>query len=257
MEFRLPRNYNSYSSRRLHHNPSPTFFKIKKLLEMELRKHGFDRYVLFTARKTDLRRALFIANYPEHYLNEYREKYHQINDPVISRGLVSVAPFSWSECKGEVKNTSSHSLMFSDQGCAAEGYGFTLHDNDGFFSLLCVHDMSKINFSRIAQRMAAVQMLLIRTHQFLMLYPKAKNFFVTDSSVKLLTYREHEILTWAANGKTYSEIALIVGISERTVKFHMSNVVIKLQVSNAKHAISKIRQEGSFLRQHRENSRNP
>lgn len=51
------------------------------------------------------------------------------------------------------------------------------------------------------------------------------------------TAREHEVLYWASMGKTYAEIATIIGISVRTVKFHMGNVVSKLGVSNARQAI--------------------
>lgn len=38
-------------------------------------------------------------------------------------------------------------------------------------------------------------------------------------------------------GKTYSEISIIIGIKTGTIKFHMSNVVKKLGVCNAKQAI--------------------
>lgn len=38
-------------------------------------------------------------------------------------------------------------------------------------------------------------------------------------------------------GKTYGETATIIGVSLSTVKFHMSNVVVKFGVSNAKQAI--------------------
>ena len=38
-------------------------------------------------------------------------------------------------------------------------------------------------------------------------------------------------------GKTYQEIALILGIKLSTVKFHIGNAVKKLGVTNARHAI--------------------
>ncbi len=45
------------------------------------------------------------------------------------------------------------------------------------------------------------------------------------------------VLYWASLGKTYSEVAVILGIKPRTVKYHMHNIVDKLGVSNARHAI--------------------
>lgn len=39
--------------------------------------------------------------------------------------------------------------------------------------------------------------------------------------------------------KTSSEIGLILGISQRTVYFHMKNVAMKLGVYSTRHAISR------------------
>jgi DNA-binding NarL/FixJ family response regulator len=43
-----------------------------------------------------------------------------------------------------------------------------------------------------------------------------------------LNSRECETLTWAARGKTSSEIATILGLSKRTVDFHADNARVKL-----------------------------
>ena len=53
----------------------------------------------------------------------------------------------------------------------------------------------------------------------------------------IFTIRENEVLYWASMGKTYAEIATIIGVSVSTIKFHMGNVVAKLGVSNARQAI--------------------
>ncbi|MEJ2407734.1 MAG: LuxR C-terminal-related transcriptional regulator, partial [Candidatus Thiodiazotropha sp.] len=54
----------------------------------------------------------------------------------------------------------------------------------------------------------------------------------------LLTERESEILTWASQGKSAPEMAMLVGITERTVRFHLKNIYQKLNVSNRAHAIA-------------------
>jgi DNA-binding NarL/FixJ family response regulator len=46
-----------------------------------------------------------------------------------------------------------------------------------------------------------------------------------------LNDREAETLTWAARGKTSAEIALILGLSKRTVDFHIDNARDKLGVA--------------------------
>lgn len=46
-----------------------------------------------------------------------------------------------------------------------------------------------------------------------------------------LTERELEALTWAARGKSSADAAVIIGISERTVNFHLDNAMRKLGVA--------------------------
>lgn len=59
-----------------------------------------------------------------------------------------------------------------------------------------------------------------------------------------LTNRETEVLGWAAAGKSYWEIAQILGISERTVRFFMTNTRRKLNVvSNAQAVAQAVRQD--------------
>ena len=54
-----------------------------------------------------------------------------------------------------------------------------------------------------------------------------------------LTEREAETLTWAARGKTSSDIAQILGLTKRTVDFHIDNARIKLCANTRMHAAVK------------------
>src|SRR5271157_2877989 len=54
-----------------------------------------------------------------------------------------------------------------------------------------------------------------------------------------LTDREIETLTWAARGKTSSEIAVILSLTKRTVDFHIHNARLKLNASSRMHAAVK------------------
>lgn len=53
-----------------------------------------------------------------------------------------------------------------------------------------------------------------------------------------LTHRETEVLRWAAAGKSYWEIGTILGISERTVRFFMTNARRKLNVVSNTQAVA-------------------
>jgi DNA-binding CsgD family transcriptional regulator len=58
-----------------------------------------------------------------------------------------------------------------------------------------------------------------------------------DRDRTVLTPREIEVLTWVKYGRNTSEIASILKISERTVKFHISNIIQKLDAENRLHAL--------------------
>lgn len=51
--------------------------------------------------------------------------------------------------------------------------------------------------------------------------------------------REVETLTWAARGKTFGEIGMILGLSKRTVEFHLDNARRKLGVATRTQALIK------------------
>ncbi|WP_206076650.1 helix-turn-helix transcriptional regulator [Pseudoalteromonas rubra] len=54
-----------------------------------------------------------------------------------------------------------------------------------------------------------------------------------------ITKREKDCLIWACEGKTSWEISQILGISERTVNFHLSNCIVKTDSTNRQQAIVK------------------
>jgi len=59
-----------------------------------------------------------------------------------------------------------------------------------------------------------------------------------------LTDREREVLTWVGRGKTSSEIAIILGLSDRTVNFHCDRAMRRLDVVNRTHAVAKAVAQG-------------
>jgi DNA-binding CsgD family transcriptional regulator len=54
-----------------------------------------------------------------------------------------------------------------------------------------------------------------------------------------LSDRECEILRWTALGKTSNEVGTILGLSTRTVNFHISEILFKLDARNKIQAVVK------------------
>jgi DNA-binding CsgD family transcriptional regulator len=55
----------------------------------------------------------------------------------------------------------------------------------------------------------------------------------------LLSARELDCLKWTAEGKTAWEASVILGITERTVRFHLNSAREKLQCTTTAQAVAK------------------
>jgi len=68
--------------------------------------------------------------------------------------------------------------------------------------------------------------------------PKAGQFRVHDHACPL-SPRELTVLRWMKEGKTNWEIARILGLSERTVRFHVGGIFEKLDVTSRTQAVAR------------------
>lgn len=66
---------------------------------------------------------------------------------------------------------------------------------------------------------------------------KSSNWYQKKQKI---SKRERECLHWVSEGKTSWEIALILGIKERTVNYHFTQLVGKLCARNRNHAMAKV-----------------
>ena len=90
-------------------------------------------------------------------------------------------------------------------------------------------DVSGVFDARAAELHVLTLKLMATYHDF-------KRASPTDLAVAL-TRREIQCLKWAAAGKTDHEIATIIGISQPTVRFHITNSSRKLGVSGRSQAV--------------------
>ncbi len=60
----------------------------------------------------------------------------------------------------------------------------------------------------------------------------------TENTKATLTEREKEVLQWLKVGRSTRDISKILNISERTVKFHVGNIVRRLNAENRTHAVA-------------------
>jgi DNA-binding CsgD family transcriptional regulator len=64
-------------------------------------------------------------------------------------------------------------------------------------------------------------------------FPESPPFSEKDNPKKIhITRREIEVLQWLQQGKSSWEISNILGVSERTVNFHVYNIMEKIEAVN-------------------------
>jgi DNA-binding NarL/FixJ family response regulator len=59
-----------------------------------------------------------------------------------------------------------------------------------------------------------------------------------------LSAREVQVLTLVARGRTYKEVGAELGLTERTVKYHMGEIVARLQLANRAEVLEYARKAG-------------
>ena len=90
--------------------------------------------------------------------------------------------------------------------------------------------------AQLMQMVAGLQLLAAHalTAADRLLSPK-----LTTGDLPKLTKRELDVLSWTAQGKTAWEVSVILGMSEKTVNFHLGNAMRKLEVTSKHQAVLK------------------
>ncbi|MEA1064438.1 LuxR family transcriptional regulator [Erwinia sp. HR93] len=226
-------------------NPSLTVV-LRNYIERKLKRFGSPEYAYTVVNKKNPSKILIISSYPKEWVNMYLENHFQHIDPVVLVAFKRTAPFSWDE-NITLTNEISFSKIFSvsREYNILNGFTFVLHDcrdNVALLSFIIKSDKDEAVEDIIENEKANLQMALIEIYEHMNKMIKAQRHRSGRTSsdgvgAPMFTERENQILYWASMGKTYSEIGTIYGISVRTVKFHMGNLVNKLGVNNARQAI--------------------
>ncbi|MFS1538094.1 MAG: helix-turn-helix transcriptional regulator [Candidatus Phlomobacter fragariae] len=210
---------------------------IKAFLEREIKKIGTLRYSYSVMDKNNPNCYFCLTNYPDEWVEIYKREGYQYVDPTIKKSINRTLPFFWDEnilinLRSELKKIVNAAKNYNFFG----GYTFIFHDLNDYLARLTVI-IDEPNYPELETKSKdKLQMLLMITHNKLIsAYSEGSNQH--EKASEIFTLRENDILHWVSMGKTYSEISTILGIKTGTVKFHMSNVVKKLGVYNAKQAI--------------------
>ena len=181
------------------------------------------------------------ASYPQDWLRHYKERrYHQI-DPVWQTLLRTTAPFFWGDVLDQIKasrglpeervNASVRMMEEAAEAGVADGIGISYVSPLGEMAAVGL-SRTRAEKERRYEDMAEVFLLATFFHEKYM-------SFYERSGVPALSLREREVLLWAAENRSDSEIGGILGVSPATVRFHWKNIFRKLGVRGRLPAVIK------------------
>ncbi|MEX7633451.1 LuxR family transcriptional regulator [Serratia marcescens] len=198
---------------------------------------GFDyfSYIVFSCYPASLPKMLIEGNFSANYLEDYRRQRVYLQDQVIERAHHSTLQFQWDESfYHERPLLWRHMAQF---GLCA-GWSQSVKDCYGRLGILTF--AGKALPEQTPQARAANETFFLWLAQTAHKTLREALISVNDDAIKdVLTLREKDILRWCSEGKTAEEIALLMGVSERTVNFHIGNSIKKLSVANKTAATAK------------------
>jgi LuxR family transcriptional regulator, quorum-sensing system regulator SolR len=179
-------------------------------------------------------KVVIFNNYTDQWQRRYNERDYLLVDPTVQHALKSTLPLLWSNHLFEParemwEEARSHGLRV--------GWAQASRDASGAIGLLTLaRSAEELTSRELAARQAQMSWLVQYAHAAMARLLASK---LAPESQIVLTAREREVLRWTADGKTSYEISQILLVAERTVNFHINNVVSKLGASNKTQAAVK------------------
>ncbi|HSA62892.1 MAG TPA: LuxR family transcriptional regulator [Nitrospiraceae bacterium] len=176
------------------------------------------------------------VSYPEEWIRLYWQNGYFEVDPVFQTALQKPGTQHWQTTYRAASSVKQQEFM-----AAAREFGLADGITTGsadpacrvatFCSFASADSIDATRYVPLVEYFGYhVHLALLRT--------APKNPQSMDRCVKQLTLRELTILNWVKNGKTNWEIAQIMGVTERTIRFHVESIFSKLDVTSRSQAVA-------------------
>lgn len=187
---------------------------------------------------------LFSTTYPDEFIARYISERYASNDLVCRYAGQKIRPFSFdevvrnrhiTEAQKRVRDEARDFKLISGGCVPIHGPG----DMRAYVAVASDRPAEEFEpyFARCRHQLHLVGIYI--HERVIALHPDAR-----AKRRGNLTPREIEVMSWTARGRTVSQIAEILNLSEHTVRDHVENACVKLSVSNKTHATAVALVEG-------------
>jgi DNA-binding CsgD family transcriptional regulator len=174
------------------------------------------------------------GNYPLTLQRRCRDSVTTGSDPILRHCKTSSIPLLWN-----TETPASDHQYWSELKAQGIRYGWSL-PMKGHLGALTWFTLARTSSPLHPDELADIEYPMIWLARFAQSrISEPLILLMFDGEVPRLSSREREVMTWTAEGKTASEIGLILGIAESTCIFHITNAARKLGAVNKTHAAAR------------------
>jgi len=212
---------------------------VEDSLEGFCEEYGLEHFIYGSLTAISLVRpeVIVISGYPEEWRKHYEENNYLAVDPTVEYCREKLVPITWEEITRHGDDRHECLDIARDFGLK-DGISVPVHSVGsqwGMISVACEKFENEKTSKIVSEQL---NLLAPHVHEAVrrnILKERAEQ----EGKAVVLTSREKEVLLWSSEGKTTSEVAIILSITERTVTFHLQNTLKKLNVTNRTHAVAR------------------
>ncbi len=202
---------------------------------------GYNRlvYTFITDHKVAKQKAGhgIVCQYPADWMQYYEENKYEKDDPVVIYAKRASGSFTWSQVISDPLTPKKHIKILE------EAQDANLHDGVVIPLYGPRNEVAGLGLARKEQEGSpdknTLSLLSAITEQFHFCYCDLSSSTNVIDSNKILTPRQIEILQWLAIAKSSSEISIIIGVGENTVKYHIKEIYKRLETNTRITAVVK------------------
>jgi LuxR family quorum sensing-dependent transcriptional regulator len=214
-----------------------TSYDILRLTREVAKSYGFQYFSIIRLPNADersLSTLSIISNWPPDLINSYDQLGLLENSPVIGAMRRSTKPLVW---RLEDLNRNRPDGREEEVTTLFAAYGF--HRGVYFSTQEPSGERGAVSFSGTRDTPSNAELMELSYISNLIYEKVAEIKKPAASAEQTLSARERECLHWTASGKTSSEIATILELSEHTVNHYLSAACQKLGATNRAHAVAR------------------
>lgn len=176
---------------------------------------------------------------PVAWAKRHHAKGYMSIDPLILTAQRRMTPCRWSEAMAEFSDDETAQLIHKERlaNGVTDGILVPIHTNKGHAGLVSIATKAALT----EEALHTLTLVSLVVHNVLSAMQQSD-----ASALAAFTAREIECLRWAAAGKTDEEIAKILGLSVKTVYYHIDGAKRRINASSRTHAVASAIRIGLF-----------